>query len=322
MTLCETAPAHGLDAADVVFVYGALRSGTTVFRLMLDAHSRIANPGEMDFLFDFLSPSSTHPTGWRYDLDALTLSRIFQSKALTVVPGLDGLDLLAAFLDQLRAAHAGQVLSINIHRHIDRVVTILPHVRVIHMLRDPRDVARSSVAMGWAGTLYHGVGHWLGTERDWDRGVGDTVQVCDLRYEDLFADLDVTLRGICDFLGLPYDPRMLTYYENTTYDAPDASLIQHWRTKADPAQIALLEHRAGPLMTARGYRPEMPPVDPGAGVLLRLGLRDRVSKWRFGRRRYGVSVYWGEKIARNLRLTGVHRRLRTRMNRIDRTFIK
>jgi hypothetical protein len=37
---------------DIVFVYGALRSGTTVFRLMLDSHPKISNPDEMDFLFD------------------------------------------------------------------------------------------------------------------------------------------------------------------------------------------------------------------------------------------------------------------------------
>jgi hypothetical protein len=65
-----------LDASDIVFVYGALRFGTTVFRLMLDAHPQIANPGEMDFLFDYLYPDHTHSTGWRYDLDGLKLDRI------------------------------------------------------------------------------------------------------------------------------------------------------------------------------------------------------------------------------------------------------
>ncbi|MGB1209093.1 MAG: sulfotransferase family protein [Paracoccaceae bacterium] len=322
MTRPDSAPMQMLDTSDVVFVYGALRSGTTVFRLMLDAHPQIANPGEMDFLFDFLSPDPSHPTGWRYNRDGLALSRIFQSKALTLVPDLDGLDLLAAFLDQLRAAHPGQVLSINLHRGIDRVMALMPDVRVIHMLRDPRDVARSSIAMGWAGTLYHGVGHWLHTEADWDRGIPAGGRVHRLRFEDLFTDIDTALKEVCGFFDLPYDPQMLTYHENTTYGAPDPSLIQHWRKKADPAQIALLEHRARDMMTARGYPPEMPAVSPGAATMMTLGLRDKISKWRFGSRRYGAPMYWAEKITRTLRLKGPHRRLRQRMNRIEQALVK
>ena len=49
----------------VIFVYGALRSGTTLFRLMLEAHPALSNAGEADFLFDFLSPDQNHATGWR-----------------------------------------------------------------------------------------------------------------------------------------------------------------------------------------------------------------------------------------------------------------
>lgn len=311
-----------LKCDDIVFVYGALRSGTTVFRLMLDAHPQIANPGEMDFLFDYLRPDPAHPTGWRYNRDALAMNRIFQSKGVTLVPDLDGLDLLAAFLDQLRTAHPGQTLSINIHRHVDRLLQVMPQARLIHMLRDPRDVARSSIAMGWSGTLYHGVNHWMATETDWDRGVTANARVHTLRYEDLFADIDTALHAVCDFVGLPFDPQMLRYYENTTYSAPDPSLIQHWRKKADPAQIAILENRAADLMTARGYPPEMPATTPGTLTRLQLDLRNKQSIWRFGMKRYGMSMFWGEKLARKFRLNGLHRSLRQRMNGIDQSLVK
>ena len=313
-----------VSAQGVVFVYGALRSGTTVFRLMLDAHPQIANPGEKDFLFDFLHPDATHPTGWRYDLDALRLNRIFQASSLQIPPGLTGLDLLDSFLNELRARDTGRALSINLHRHVDRVLAIMPDVRLLHMLRDPRDVARSSIAMGWAGSLYYGVGHWIETETDWDKALATPhrASVMALRYEDLFEDTEARLREVCDFFDVPFDPAMLRYHETSTYDAPDPTLIAQWRRKSKPADVALLESRAGDLMQARGYPPEMPHTRPDVLTRIRLFVANKRYLWTFGMRRFGVLTYWGEKLSRRLRLTGLHRRLRQRMNHVVRQGLK
>ncbi len=104
-------------------------------------------------------------------------------------------------------------MTINLHRHVNRVLTILPTARLIHMLRDPRDVARSSIAMGWAGSLYHGVGHWIGTETDWDAVVklSHRATILTLRYEDLFTDTEGRLREVCEFFEVPFDPAMLEW---------------------------------------------------------------------------------------------------------------
>ncbi|MDZ7627639.1 MAG: sulfotransferase [Parvularculaceae bacterium] len=37
---------------DIVFICGALRSGTTLLRIMVNHHPQLSNPGEMDFLFE------------------------------------------------------------------------------------------------------------------------------------------------------------------------------------------------------------------------------------------------------------------------------
>lgn len=313
-----------LHASDIVFVYGALRSGTTVFRLMLDAHPQIANPGEMDFLFDYLHPDPSHATGWRYDLDGLQLDRIYQVHSMPIPDGVDGLDLLQVFLDDLRQHHSEAVLSINIHRHVDRIIATLPNARLIHMLRDPRDVARSSIVMGWAGTPYHGVGHWIDTETAWDAGlaVQNPPPVMTFQYETLFADTEGTLKDVCAFLDLDYDPQILSYYEGTTYSAPDPKLVQQWRKKAAAHDMALLEHRAGTLMQSRGYPPEMPPVTLSALDQARLYWRNKTTVWRFGITRHGLATYASEKLTRWLRLRPLHRRLRQRMNQTDAKLVK
>ena len=57
-----------------VIAYGALRSGTTLLRLMLDMHPGLSCPGETDFLLDF---TSIAPDGTvTIDADRLGRNRI------------------------------------------------------------------------------------------------------------------------------------------------------------------------------------------------------------------------------------------------------
>ena len=304
-----------MTRADPVFVYGALRSGTTVFRLMLDAHPGLSNCGEVDFLLDYLERDPTRPDGWRYRRQAMQDDRIFKAKALDLDPALDGLALFDAMIDQLASRSPG-LLTLNIHRHIDRLLEILPEVRLIHLLRDPRDVARSSIGMGWAGTLYHGVDHWMKTEAAWDRVAPqlDPAQVCTLRYEDLFRNVDHELARVCEFLGVAPDPAMLRYHENTTYEPPDPALVEQWRRKSTPAEIALVEGKARALMTARGYEPTGPGTTPGPLQALRLWIANKRAIWRTGIERYGAGLWLAAKVSHRLRLTRLHRRLRARID--------
>ena len=299
----------------VLFVCGALRSGTTLFRLMLDAHRDIANPGEMDFLFDHLRKDSSHPTGWRYDLQALRNDRIFRASCLDI-PESDGLDLLQAFLRQLKEKTCDRILSINLHRHVARAAEILPDARFLHILRDPRDVARSSTQMGWAGTLYHGVAHWIATERDWDAAGIAQDRVLTLRYEDLILEPKRHLREVCRFAGCDFDPAMLNYHEGTSYGAPDPALIFQWKRKADTREIRQLESRASDLMARRGYAPTGPAKPLGPLARARLSLHNKLAVWRFGMKRFGPALFLGEKISRWLRLTPVQIRLQRRIDRI------
>lgn len=310
-----------LKSDDLVFVFGALRSGTTVFRLMLDSHPKLANPGEMDFLFDFLVEDSAAPGGWRYDLEGLERSWIFRQTDLKIDPDAQGLEQLANFMTQLRAqqAEGEEVLMINLHRHADRLLAVLPDVKVIHILRDPRAVARSSIAMGWAGTLFHGVDHWIKTEQDWDRAAPATSeeQVYTLTYEGLFEDTESRLKEVCEFAGVPYSEKMLSYHETSTYAAPDKSLTETWRRKCDPKHVAELETKAAALMQARGYELTVNPPRPiPAPRAVQLWLQNKIGIWQFGSKRFGFGTILAERISRWAGLETIHRRIRLRMDDI------
>ena len=297
-----------------VFVFGALRSGTTVFRLMLNAHERIHNPGEVDFLFDFIAPDASHPTGWRYDRAALDGSRIFRAHRLAVPEGRDGLDLLADFVGQFRARAAGGVLTMNVHRHADRLAELMPEARVIHLLRDPRDVARSSVGMGWAGISYYGIDHWIRTERGWDAAAIAEDRVLTLRFEELMADIDARLGEVCAFLGVPFSPAMLQYHRNTSYGPPDPAIAEQWRRKAGGREIALLEAKCGDLIRSRGYARGAEPHHPGATERTSLALRNTLGRWRASIHRFGLPLLVSAKLARWAGARRLHADLRRRMD--------
>jgi hypothetical protein len=314
--------------SDPVFVYGGLRSGTTVFRLMLNAHPELSNPGEVDHLFDHLHRAPGG--GWRYDLDALSLDR----RTATVGPALrevsgdpasrDGRALLAEFVEKLAARGTG-LMSLNIHRNLGKIAALFPGARFIHLLRDPRDVARSCIGMGWAGTTWHGVRSWIDTERAWDDvaprlAPGDVLE---LRYEDLVADPPRRLREVCEFMGVAFDPAMLRYHENTTYEPPDPARVQQWRRTLGEDELAMLEWKLGELLTARGYAPSgVVPRPPAPHERIGLAVRNKMAVWRFAIRRYGAALVLTEKISRRLGLRSLHRRAKNEIGARTTSYLK
>lgn len=304
-------------------VYGALRSGTTLLHLMFDGHPQIANPGEMDFLVDHLIEDPQAPGGWRYDVQALHDDRIFRIYDLAIPPQARGLELLDAFLQQIAARTPHKVVLLNIHRHAERLMKVMPGLRLIHLVRDPRDVAASSVQMGWAATLYHGVNHWIESEAAWDR-VAPTLRrerVAELSYESLIRAPEQELGRICGLVGLGYDPAMMSYPSRSNYTAPDLRLIEQWKRKGKPAALALVESRAGTLMRRRGYTPVQRPVTVGRVRKIRLKAADVSGRMRFGLGRYGADFLL-EKLARWARMTDAHRRVRLRMQQVETLHLK
>ena len=260
------------DATERSFVlYGALRSGTTLLRLMLDGHPRINCPGEMDFLMDHLDAKG------RYDRAALEASRIYRAhEALYPDQPLD--DPRPEDFVLRVAGDSDQVAGLILHRHLDHALEVFPGMRVVHLMRDPRDVARSSIGMGWAGSVYYGVDHWIGTQKDWQRALPSLPEAQRLIvfYEDLIEKPEETLGRICDFAGLSFHPDMLAYDDGSTYSKPDPSLITQWKRKQTAREVGLTEAKIGPMLQQAGYAPSgHDPVHPGKIEKLTLWMQNK-----------------------------------------------
>ena len=303
------------EGSDLVYICGALRSGTTLLRIMVNHHPLLSNPGEMDFLFEPPHVKNSAPDLDRY-LHDISFNRVFKAVGFKPNPSLGHAGMIRDMVGQLPAD--GRKLSINVHRNFSRIPAIFPAARYVHLLRDPRDVARSAIGMGWAGNVYHGVDHWTQSEEDFAalEAMVAPDRILKMKNEALIADPVSELSRLCAFFGVPYDPAMLSYPATTTYAAPNPTLIEQWRRQMTSREIGLVEGKIGSMLTDRGYQPSgHPMVKPGAFGRLCLLASHRWNRWRLMAKRQGPLLLLADMIARRLPpspLTDFTRRLRAK----------
>ncbi len=305
-----------------IFICGALRSGTTMLRLMIDSHPELSNFGEADYLFEYPHTSGRHPNVAAFK-HQLARNGLFADAGLSI-PDADNVhSFIRALVSQMRIPN--KALTVNLHRNFERIPATFPDSKIIHLLRDPRDVARSSIGMGWSGNVYHGVDHWIASERSMEalRNAFPRTEILTIRNEDLVADPEVALTRVCAFIGAPYDPKMLDYHLTSTYAPPDKSLVEQWRTKLSERELGLVEGKVGALLSERGYPPSGAPlVVPGEAEIRRLERQNRWGRLRETVRRYGLWLTVLEIVGRRTGIEPVHEFARRRINDKHKLFLK
>lgn len=293
-----------------------------MLRLMMDGHPQFVCPGESDFLLDYLVPAETG--GWRYDLEALAANRAFQASGLRLPETEEALPAFASMVAELRGT-PGKCLVLVLHRGVERLLELEPQIRILHLIRDPRDVARSAIGMGWAGNVYYGAKTWLMSETEWER-VAPRIppnQSLEFQYETLVSTPEEILRKVCSFLECDYDPAMLSYPDHTTYKPVDASLAEQWRRKQSPRELGLSEPLFGELLTKRGYAPSgHPHIHPGFVDRVRLKLEHSSSVWRRRIARYGLRDPLIVSLCKKIGATKLARPAQQRMNAITEHYLK
>jgi hypothetical protein len=280
------------------FVVGAERSGTTMFRLMLDHHPQIACPHEFDFAVALVSDTGEWPQADIY-ADFLETNGSFQRSGLAVDPALSYPELMESFARQRQGEKL--VIGMCVHHHFDRLLFLWPQARFIHMLRDPRDVARSCVEMGWVGNAWSGAQVWMDAEQQWDRLRSrlSPERWIEVKYEELVTDPASSLGRVCQFLGRPFNEQMLSYPESTSYGPPDPSLACRWKKDGHARENSILGPRVGLLLHERGY-PASGASRRSVGPVLRAWLRlhNRLRRFWLRIKRIGLTLAVADAVAR------------------------
>ena len=101
-----------------------------------------------------------------------------------------------------------------------------------------------------------------------------------MRYEELVADPEATVRGICAFAAIPFEPAMLDYTGAVDVSAkphqqrlltPPTSGVRSWREDMPADDVAAFESVAGDLLSELGYEVASSSLGPrAAGARARL----------------------------------------------------
>jgi Sulfotransferase family len=289
----------GTDVPDfpVPFVVGVPRSGTTLMRLMLDAHPDMAIPSETHFITDvarafrdrrinadqLIELLVAHNRWGDFHLDADELRARFER-----IEPLNAADAVRAFYRQYAEKQGKPRWGDKTPGYVKKLRVIgrlFPEARLIHIIRDGRDVALSVIAMNWGPSdVPRAAQLWDRRIRE-ARGIGATLpHYKEVRYEDLVEDTEPVLRDICDYIELDFDPVMLDYHRGAARRLkekerdlskpgrvriqpaaarmashalatrpPQTDRLARWRTEMSPEDVAAYESIAGELLSELGY---------------------------------------------------------------------
>ena len=302
-----------------VFLVGAERSGTTLLRLMLDSHPEIAWCEEFEYAVDLMEDEQKFPQLNIY-YEWLETHFIFQATNFKIDPNLDYPQLVNSFLAQKQANTGKKIIGATVHRHFDRLQRIWSDAKFIHIVRDPRDVARSCIGMGWAGNVWTGVERWIEAERLW-KHFSESIskqQKIEIRYESLISQPYKILNDLCNFMGTSFSPKMLTYHQRSSYDLPDPSLIQQWKNKLSDREIQLIESKISEMLLEKDYQlSDLPSLEVTLAMKQRLKLHHWLKRIQFRIKFFGFYLFLVDIISRRLQLNLWQKKIRLKMNDIQ-----
>ncbi|MDH3680169.1 MAG: sulfotransferase [Acidimicrobiia bacterium] len=302
-----------------IFLVGAERSGTTLLRLMLDSHPEIAFAEEFEYAVELMGDDGSYPDMAAFER-FLETNRMFSTSGFEFDASKPYPELIDGFLRSRQEAKAAPYVGATIHFGFAKALKIWPKAKLIHIIRDPRDVSPSCMAMGWAGNVWHGLDKWIEAEDEWaavDNGLPEEQKLT-VRYVDLVDDHTSTLASICRFIGVDYTSDMLSYSTETDYQEPRPGVARRWRGNLGDHDVQLIEARVGHRIEELGFEPSgLKPITVGPFRVSWLRWNDRWGKVKLRMQRFGLRLTLADLAARVLRNDDWQRSLRLRFNEIE-----
>ena len=207
-------------ARKLALLCGHARSGTTLLEYVLDAHPQIISADETSVLANQISfalgRGNSAPPPLLPLLDSMTGRTMRQMRA-------DYFRGMESFLGQ----PIGERLLIDknpgLTFDLPVFLRLFPETKFLVALRDPRDVCLSCF-MQFAPIVTDSVA-WLSLEKTVENyasimGLWLTLKphlknaAIEVRYEDMVENLESNARRVLEFLGLPWDERLLRFNEH------------------------------------------------------------------------------------------------------------
>ncbi|MGH3665454.1 MAG: sulfotransferase family protein, partial [Egibacteraceae bacterium] len=250
-------------AGGPIFVVGAMGSGTTLMRLILDSHEHIAIAQETGFMRAVLA--NKWIPFWKFGGEwygRLGLSEDDLDAQLRDFYG----GLFGRFAQQQGKRRWGDKTPYHTW-HTREAARVFPDAVFVGTVRHPGAVA-SSLHNRFRYDWPKSVGHWLRSNTELVHRAGDLGRRFALcRYEDLVLEPEATIRELLAWLGEPWSSQVLEHHlvhgqrgtlakvegRTRSTDPIDASRIATWSEGMDDEGYWQLRRRAAPLGAFFGY---------------------------------------------------------------------
>jgi hypothetical protein len=265
MLLQTTAvPTTGTQSADplrtvnpYVFLVGCPRSGTTMLKRIVDAHPQILITRETHWVPRFyirrkgltadgrVTPAIVDEWFEYYRFAHLGISRERLARMVAKHEGASYAEFVSALYDcrglKKGKPFVGDKTPTYVH-HLPTLTALWPHTRIVHLIRDGRDIWLSMREWRMAHKAAGSFATWgtdpvVTTALWWKALVGigcqdgaamDSQHYQSISYEALVIDCESECRSLAEFLAIRYDPKMPRYYEGRMRARGEGSANDVW----------------------------------------------------------------------------------------------
>ncbi|HVU73320.1 MAG TPA: sulfotransferase [Mycobacteriales bacterium] len=270
-------------AGALIFVVGAQRSGTNWLQALLALHPQVAAIPSETALF---SHGIAHLEERTQDglVSSTKTGRTYVPRDVFLDAARDFCDTVFGTLRDALDPNASRLVERTpMHvRHLRLIADVYPDAKVVHLIRDGRDVALSLAAQSW------GPSSVAAAAQEWVDAVSSArgariAAYREVRHEALSADPAQVMADLFGWLGLDVDDALRAAVAarapravNVTAGNPSTD-IDKWRTSASADDLAAIEAVAGSLLRELRYTD----APPEAGAAAMPGRR---RSWRERRR--------------------------------------
>ncbi len=236
-----------------VFIVGLPRSGTTLTEQILASHEQCFGAGELGVLTDLATGTPDRlgnaEISWPESAINLSAQQVHDlGEDYLIASGQRAPNVVLKVVDK-------QPLNFW---HLGLVAMAFPNARVVHCTRDIRDCGLSiftqnfNSTQSWSTDLDDIAYYWQGYQKLMEHFKQVSgLQILEVNYEETVSDIEWQSRRLLDFVGLPWDKRVLNFHQSErAVQTPSRWQVRQPLYQSAKARWRNYESYVAPLMNA------------------------------------------------------------------------
>ena len=253
----------------MIFIIGVGRSGTSLLQSILNSHSKISFLPETQFLrnYVFKKNVSINKSNYKEIISQLEkdprFSRLNICPKIVIEKSKNMIDVYRNITNFFLKNKNKEIIGDKDPKIIENIEVLnyfFPNSKIIHIIRDPRDVVLSRTKARWSKKypyFMHSIIYYLQMTlgRKMLYKYYNKNNFYEIKYEDLIKDPDYELKKICNFLEVEYENNILNYHNSSkelvskdefewkkeTFNPVDNKNFNKWKKEFNFFKILIIE---------------------------------------------------------------------------------